>query len=135
MAKKTDDERLVNAGQTVLTKAFGEVLVKEFSFRQLNGIVRAVVRVFQQLQLAGAAEEQDQDQDMGVWLLDHLDNVDVADSIAEIMGAAIGKSKEEMDIGLTDGLALLSAIIEENDWEQIKKLFFQIRAHLGAGIK
>lgn len=135
MAKKTDDERLVNAGQMVLTKAFGEVLVKEFSFRQLNGIVRAVARVFQQLQLAGADQEQDQDQDMGVWLLDHLDNVDVADSIAEIMGAAIGKSKEEMDIGLTDGLALLSAIIEENDWEQIKKLFFQIRAHLGAGIK
>lgn len=125
--KKTNDERLLNDGVTISTKQFGDVTVREFSFRQLNFILRTIAKIFKQVNF----DSQDADKDIAAWLFENLENVDVADNVLELLAVAINKKKEELaDISLNDGLALIDAVVEVNDWGNIRKLFFRIAGKL-----
>ena len=116
-------KKLVNSGIVVNTKAYGEVTIREFNFRQLNGLIRAVVKIFRVLP---SGEE-----DMGSYIFDHLDDIDIADALEDIQAVAL-EQKKPLDLSLTEGMKVLQAIIELNDWKEIKEVFFGLMEKVGA---
>ena len=119
----SENEQLVNAGTQVETRAYGDVTIREFNFRQLNGLARALVKIFRQL-------ATDQNKDIGQVLLENLDSIDVAGPLEDVLAVAIGKAKP-LDLTLAEGMACMNAIIELNDWSQIHTLFFRLMEKMG----
>lgn len=112
----------VNDGVVIQTKAYGEVRVREFNFQQLNRLLKALARVFVQVSSFSAGDE-----DAGQALLANIDKIDFQDGLDEIVAAAIEQPKP-LDLTLTEGLTIVEAIVDLNDWGRIKGLFFKMMA-------
>lgn len=128
---KAKEENFLREGIEV-ELSIGKFVIKEFSLKQINLLIKTFVQIFGLLREANqnAGEEE-----VGKFLLSNLDQPEVSEAVENLVCTALNKKKGEVDLTLSDGLKVLDAIIEVNDWGLIRDLFFKILQKVGGEIQ
>ena len=122
---RSDAERILNLGQTVILKKLGQVIVKELTLENLIEFSRDVLLLMRGIDFTKMSSSKDGEGLATVVALLH--NKQTIQSLTAIVGASTDRpATDYKDLGVSDWLTLIIAIKTANDWEEIKKLFFQL---------
>lgn len=128
---KAKEENFLKEGIDV-ELSIGKFTIKEFSLKQLNLLIKAIVQVFG---LIREANEDAKDEDLGQFIITNIDRPEISEAVEDLVCAALNKKKGEVELTLSDGLKVIDAIVEVNDWGLIKSLFFKIMEKVGGEIQ
>jgi hypothetical protein len=119
----------LNTGIEIPTTSLGSITVRQFSLRSIALIAARAMRMGDDLFNIFSPESKESKQDHLAFLAGLLESEAGSKLLQYIISKACNLSEDQVDVDTIpapDAAEILAAMMQVNDWEKLKKSFFQI---------